>query len=65
MASWKASTGGEEDLESLGKLWAKFWGLRGNLGLAKLEKERFLLEFEDLEEARRVISSGNRSMGGF
>ena len=35
--SWKASSGGEEDLESLGKLWAKSWGLRGNLGLAKLE----------------------------
>ena len=65
MASWKASTGGEKDLESLGKLWAKSWGLRGNLGLAKPEKERFLLEFEDLEEARRVVSSGNRSMGGF
>ena len=64
VVSWKASSGGEEDLESLGKLWAKSWGLRGNLGLAKLEKERFLLEFEDLEEARRVVSSGNRSMGG-
>ncbi|RVW97047.1 hypothetical protein CK203_032410 [Vitis vinifera] len=64
VASWKASTRGEEDLESLGKLWAKSWGLRGNLGLAKLEKDRFLLEFEDLEEARRVVSSGNRSMGG-
>ena len=64
VASWKASTRGEEDLESLGKLWAKSWGLRGNLGLAKLEKDRFLLEFEDLEEARRVVSSGNHSMGG-
>ena len=64
VASWKDSSGGEEDLEKLGQVWAKSWGLRGNLGLAKLEKERVLLEFEDLEEARRVVSSGNRSMGG-
>ena len=64
VASWKDSSGGEEDLEKLGQFWAKSWGLRGNLGLAKLEKERVLLEFEDLEEARRVVSSGNRSMGG-
>ncbi|RVW38398.1 hypothetical protein CK203_090292 [Vitis vinifera] len=63
VASWKASTEGEEDLESLGRFWAKSWGLRGNLGLAKLEKDRFLLEFEDLEEAGRVVSSGNCSMG--
>ncbi|RVW39630.1 hypothetical protein CK203_090634 [Vitis vinifera] len=41
VVSWKASSGGEEDLESLGKLWAKSWGLRGNLGLAKLEKKDF------------------------
>ena len=64
VASWKANSGGGKDLESLGQFWAKSWGLRGNLGLAKLEKERVLLEFEDLEEARRVVSSGNRSMGG-
>ena len=63
VVSWKASTEGE-DLESLGRLWAKSWGLRGNLGLAKLEKDRVLLEFEDLEEARRVVSSRNRSMEG-
>ena len=64
VASWKASTEEEEDLESLGRFWAKSWGIRGNFGLAKLENDRFLLEFEDLEEARRVVPSGNRSMGG-
>ena len=32
--------------------------------MAKLEKDRVLLEFEELEEARRVVSSRNRSMGG-
>ena len=64
MASWKDSSGGEDDLEKLGQLWAKSWDLKGSLGLAKLEKERALLEFEDLEEARRVVSSGNRAMEG-
>ncbi|RVW44351.1 hypothetical protein CK203_071058 [Vitis vinifera] len=58
------SSGGEDDLEKLGQLWAKSWDLKGSLGLAKLEKERALLEFEDLEEARRVVSSGNRAMEG-
>ena len=29
-----------------------------------MEKDRVLLEFEDLEEARRVVSSGNQSLGG-
>ena len=59
VASWKSRTTGKEDLERLGRLWAKSWGLKGKLGLARLEKDRALLEFEDLEEARRIVSSGN------
>ena len=59
VASWKSRTAGKEDLERLGRLWAKSWGLKGKLGLARLEKDRALLEFEDLEEVRRVVSSGN------
>ncbi|RVX05087.1 hypothetical protein CK203_020185 [Vitis vinifera] len=51
---------GRNDLEKLGKLWARSWDLKGSLRLAKLDKERALLEFENLEEARRVVSSGNR-----
>ncbi|RVW93549.1 hypothetical protein CK203_028815 [Vitis vinifera] len=39
--------------EALGKSWE----LKGSLGLAKLEKGRVLLDFEDLEEACRVVSS--------
>ena len=48
VASWKSRTEGEEDLERLGRLWANSWGLKGKFGLAKLEKGRVLLEFEDL-----------------
>ncbi|KAJ9708726.1 hypothetical protein PVL29_000644 [Vitis rotundifolia] len=55
VASWKPKTSGEEDLEKMGKLWPTSWGLTGNLGLARMEKNRVLLEFEKLEEARRVL----------
>ena len=48
VVSWKSRTEGEEDLERLGRLWANSWGLKGKFGLAKLEKGRVLLEFEDL-----------------
>ncbi|RVX00010.1 hypothetical protein CK203_024873 [Vitis vinifera] len=55
---WREGSGGEDDIEKWGKFWAKSWDLKGNLGLAKLNKRKALLEFEDLEEARRVVSSG-------
>ncbi|RVW17768.1 hypothetical protein CK203_071720 [Vitis vinifera] len=51
-------------LRSWGKFGQSSWDLKGSLGLAKLEKERALLEFEDLEEVRRVVSFGNRAMEG-
>ncbi|RVW24690.1 hypothetical protein CK203_082207 [Vitis vinifera] len=53
--SRKGNLGGDDDLEKLGQLWAKSWELKGNLGLAKMENGRYLLDFEDLEEACRVV----------
>ena len=38
--------------------------MKGKLGLARLEKEWVLLEFELVEEARRVLTSGKRSARG-
>ena len=64
VVSRKSSAVGGEDLEKLGRLLANSWGLKGKLGLARLEKNRVLLEFEALEEARRVLSSGKRLLGG-
>ncbi|RVW88421.1 hypothetical protein CK203_043840 [Vitis vinifera] len=64
VVSWKSEKGEEDDLERLGSLWANSWGLKGKLGLAKLERGKALLEFEDLSEARRVASSGSRLLGG-
>ncbi|RVX11943.1 hypothetical protein CK203_009550 [Vitis vinifera] len=64
IASWKPNKKEEEDLERMGSLWVNSWGLKGKLGLAKLERGRALLEFEDLSEAHRVVSSRSRVMGG-
>ncbi|RVX18648.1 hypothetical protein CK203_006606 [Vitis vinifera] len=64
VVSWKSEKEEEDDLERLGSLWANSWGLKGKLGLAKLERGKALLEFEDLSEACRVASSGSRLLGG-
>ncbi|RVW74243.1 hypothetical protein CK203_051032 [Vitis vinifera] len=56
-------SGVEEDLEKLGRFLASSWGLKGSLGLEKLERSRFLLEFEYLEEAQRISLSGEKMMG--
>ncbi|RVX16661.1 hypothetical protein CK203_006186 [Vitis vinifera] len=47
-----------KDLESLGWEMAKSWGLKGKMGVASLGKGRALLELEFVEEARRVLISG-------
>ena len=62
--NWRDGLGGEDEIEKWGKFWAKSWDLKGNLGLAKLNKRKALLEFEDLEEARRVVSSGSCAWEG-
>ncbi|RVW41706.1 hypothetical protein CK203_082077 [Vitis vinifera] len=49
-------------LGEAGKSLGEFLGLKGKLGLAKLERGRVLLEFEDLREAHHVVSSGSRVM---
>ena len=43
---------------------AKTWGLKGNLGLAKLERGKVLLEFELLAEAEKAPSLGSILVGG-
>ena len=62
--SWIPSDAKGEDLESLGWVMAKSWGLKDKMSLASLGKGRALLEFEFVEEARRVLISGKRAVGG-
>ncbi|RVW19872.1 hypothetical protein CK203_110845 [Vitis vinifera] len=42
VGSWNPRSGDEEDLENLGRFLASSWGLKGSLGLAKLERSRIL-----------------------
>ena len=44
---------------------AKLWGLKGNLGLAKLESGKALLEFEVMAEAEKALKGGEVSVRGF
>ncbi|RVW83686.1 hypothetical protein CK203_046029 [Vitis vinifera] len=66
--SWSSSSENGMDMERLGWLMARSWGLQGKLGLARMEKGRILLEFQYVGEADRVLSSrkqagGRRSVG--
>ena len=61
---WSPRVAGGENLERMGWLMASSWGLKGKLGLAWLEEGRALLEFELTEEARSVLTSRKRSVGG-
>ena len=64
IGSWSLSNATGDDLETLGWEMAKVWGLKGKMGMARLGKGRVLLEFEFAEEARRVILSGIKTVGG-
>ena len=64
VGSWNPNSGRGDDLKSWGTLLAKSWGLKGNLGLAKLERGKVLLEFELLAEAEKALSLESISVGG-
>ena len=51
-----------EDLRSWGTQMAKLWRLKSNLGLAKLEDGKALLEFEVITEAEKALKDGEVPM---
>ena len=61
---WNPSSVREDDLRSWGTYLANFWRLKGNLGLAKLERGKVLLDFEFLAEAEKALKIGGISVGG-
>ena len=65
VGSWNPRSGRGDDLKAWGTLLAKDWELKGNLGVAKLERGKMLLEFERLDEAKRVLGLGNTTVRGF
>ncbi|RVW54238.1 hypothetical protein CK203_080150 [Vitis vinifera] len=62
--SWSPSLANGMDMERFGWLMARTWGLQGNLGLARMETGRVLLEFQHVGEAERVLVHGSRRVGG-
>lgn len=64
VGSWNSNSENGMDMERLGWVMARSWGLQGKLGLARMEKGRILLEFQFEGEADRVLSSGSRRVGG-
>ena len=52
VGSWDPKSMKGDDLRSWGNQMARSWGLKGNLGLAKLERRKVLLEFEIVAEAK-------------
>ena len=58
VGSWDTSYGRGDDLRDWGTKLAKFWSLKGNLGIAKVERGKALLEFEILAEAEKALKIG-------
>lgn len=64
VGSWNPSSGKGDDLRVWGTNLVKFWSLKGNLGIAKLERGKALLEFEVLAEAEKALKIGGFSCTG-
>eukprot|EP00261_Vitis_vinifera_P025202 XP_010657916.1 PREDICTED: uncharacterized protein LOC104881030 [Vitis vinifera] len=64
VGSWDPSSGKGDDLRGWGTKLAKFWSLKGNLGIAKLERGKALLEFEVLAEAEKALKIGGFPWAG-
>ena len=63
VGSWDPKSMKGEDLRSWGNQMARFWGLKGNLGLTKLERGKVLLEFEMIAEAEKALNMGGILVG--
>ena len=64
VGSWNPRSGKGDDLRGWGTHLVKFWSLKGNLGIAKLERGKILLEFEVLAEVEKALKIGGESVGG-
>ena len=63
VGSWDPKSVKGDDLRSWGTQMAQTWGLKGNLGLAKLERGKVLLEFEMVVEAEKALNLGGILLG--
>ena len=61
---WNPSSMRGDDLRSRRTHLENIWRLKGNLGLAKLERGKVLLEFEFLVKAEKTLKIRGISVGG-
>ena len=62
--TWNPNAAKGDDLRGWKTQLARIWSLKGNLGLAKMERGKVLMEFEFLIEAEQVSKLGSISFGG-
>ncbi|RVX00660.1 hypothetical protein CK203_030411 [Vitis vinifera] len=62
VGSWDTSFEVGEDLRDWGTKLAKLWCLKGNLGIAKMERGKALLEFGILAEAEKALKIGGSGL---
>lgn len=64
VGSWNPNDVKGDKLRGWGTQLARIWRLKGNLGLAKMEKGKVLMEFEIQAEAEQAAKSGSVLVGG-
>ncbi|KAJ9675822.1 hypothetical protein PVL29_024664 [Vitis rotundifolia] len=64
IGTWNPNAAKGDDLRGWGIQLARTWSLKGNLGLAKMERGKVLMEFELLTEAEQAFKLGSISVGG-
>ena len=65
IGTWNPNAAKGDDIRGWGTQLARIWRLKGNLGLAKMERGKVLMEFEFLAEADKASKIGSISFGGF
>ena len=64
VGTWNHNAAKGDDLRGWGSQLARIWRLKGNLGLAKMERGKVLMEFEIPVEAEQASKMGSILLGG-
>ncbi|RVW29924.1 RHOMBOID-like protein 10, chloroplastic [Vitis vinifera] len=64
VGTWNHNVAKGDDLRGWGSQLARIWRLKGNLGLAKMERGKVLMEFEIPAEAEQASKMGSILLGG-
>ncbi|RVW80279.1 Uridine kinase-like protein 1, chloroplastic [Vitis vinifera] len=64
VGTWNHNAAKGDDLRGWGSQLARIWRLKGNLGLAKMERGKVLMEFEIPAEAEQASKMGSILLGG-